>query len=350
MERLHDTGRRGFASDNHAGVHPEVLDALATVNGGHVGAYGADPYTAHLQTVMHRHFGEQASCWPVFNGTGANVVALSAMTDRWDAVIATGHAHIHTDECGAPEKVAGIKVVTVPTADAIMTPALLDREARGFGFEHHAQPRVVSLTQSTEVGTVHSPDQVRALADHAHALGMLVHVDGARIANAAAALGVSLREITTDCGVDVLSLGGTKAGLMGAEAVVVLDPGAVRRLDFVRKLSMQLGSKMRFLSAQLVTLYDGDLWLRSGERANAMARRLGDALDGVAEVRVTQPVAANAVFATIPPEVTVRLQARYPFYVWDEATGEVRLMCSWDTTEADVDGFVAALREELGRG
>ncbi|AKT50513.1 threonine aldolase family protein [Arsenicicoccus sp. oral taxon 190] len=349
MERLHDVTRTGFASDNYAGVHPAVLDALAVVNGGHVGSYGADPYTAALQDVTRRHFGEQASCWPVFNGTGANVVALSAMTDRWDAVIATGHAHIHVDECGAPEKVAGIKVVTVDSPDAIMTPALIDREAYGFGFEHHAQPRVVSITQSTEVGTVHTLEQVRAVTEHAHALGMVIHMDGARIANAAAALKVSLREMTTDVGVDVVSLGGTKAGLMGVEAVVVVNPDAVRRMDFVRKLSMQLASKMRFLSAQLLALYSEDLWLETARHANAMARRLGEGLRALDGVTLTQEVAANGVFAVIPPQVTLRMQAHYPFYVWDEATHVVRLMCSWDTTPEDVDGFVAALAEELAR-
>ena len=347
LDRLHDADRRGFASDNYAGVHPEVLEALATANGGHVGSYGADPYTEALKDVVRGHFGENASCWPTFNGTGANVVALSAMTDRWDSVICSSHAHIHTDECGAPEKVAGIKIVDVESPDGRLTPERIDREAYGFGFEHHAQPRVVSVTQSTEVGTLYTPDQLSAVCEHAHALGMFVHLDGARIANAAAALGCSLADLTTDVGVDVVSLGGTKAGLMGVEAVVVVNPDAVRRLEFVRKLSTQLPSKMRFMSAQLLTLYAGDLWLESGRHANAMARRLGEALRGIDGVTVTQEVAANAVFAVLPPQVTLRMQARYPFYVWKEATGEVRLMCSWDTTEGDVDGFAEALRAEM---
>lgn len=349
LPRLHDPARRGFASDNHAGVHPEVLHALATANEGHVGAYGADPYTEALQDVTRHHFGEQAVCYPVFNGTGANVVALTAMTDRWDAVICTATAHAHVDECGAPEKVAGLKLLPVPSDDGKLTPALIDREARGFGDEHHAQPRVVTLTQSTELGTVYTVEQLRAVCEHAHGLGLSVHLDGARLANAAAALGLPLRALTTDVGVDVLSWGGTKNGLLGAEAVVVLSPDAVRQPRFVRKLSTQLASKMRFVSAQLLALHTGDLWLEAARRANAMARRLTTGLDGAPGVRVTQTPDANAVFAVLPAETTARLQRRWPFYVWDEATGEVRLMCSWDTTEEDVDGFVAAVWAETAR-
>lgn len=346
VRRLHDPTRRGFASDNSAGVHREVLQALATANGGHVGAYGADPYTEALQDVARRHFGEQAECYPVFNGTGANVVALSAMTDRWDAVICTDGAHVHVDECGAPEKVAGVKMLPVPSPDGRLTPELIDRQAHGFGVEHHAQPRVVTVSQSTELGTVYTPDQLRAVCEHAHGLGLSVHLDGARLANAAAALDVPLRAVTTDAGVDVVSWGGTKNGLLGAEAVVVLNPDAVRQPRFVRKLSTQLASKMRFVSAQLLALHEGDLWLESARRANRMARRLADGVAAVPGARLTQSPDANGVFAVLPPGATERLQERWPFHVWNPATGEVRLMCAWDTTEEDVDGFVAALREE----
>ncbi|WP_188534529.1 threonine aldolase family protein [Kocuria dechangensis] len=349
VPRLHDPARRGFASDNYAGVHPEVLQALATANEGHVGAYGADPYTEALQDVARRHFGEQAVCYPLFNGTGANVVALSAMTDRWDAAICTATAHAHVDECGAPEKVGGVKMLPVPTPDGKLTPELVDREAHGFGFEHHAQPRVVTVTQSTELGTLYTPEELRAVCDHAHGKGMTVHLDGARLANAAAALDVPLRELTTDAGVDVVSWGGTKNGLMGAEAVVVVNPDAVRQARFVRKLSTQLASKMRFVSAQLLALYSGDLWVTAARRANSMAHRLSDGLAEVPGVRVTQAPQANAVFAVLPADVTARMQERYAFYVWDEATGEVRLMCSWDTSPRDVQGFVDALREEMAR-
>ncbi|WP_226346455.1 threonine aldolase family protein [Agilicoccus flavus] len=346
LTRLHDADFRGFASDNYSGVHPEVLEALTLANGGHQRAYGADAYTAALADAVRREFGDRAEVYPVFNGTGANVVSLDLMTQRWDSVVCARSAHINTDECGAPEKIAGLKLETVETPDGKLTPELVDRVAYGWGDEHHAQPAVVSVTQSTELGTLYTPDELRAVADHAHAKGMRVHLDGARLANAAVALGVPLRAITTDVAVDVLSFGGTKNGLMGAEAVVVLDPDAVSRPLFARKLNGQLASKMRFLSVQLLTLLEGELWRRGAGHANDMARRLADAVRDIDGVRLTREPAANAVFAILPPEVTRRVQARYPFYVWDEATGEVRWMCSFDTTEGDVAGFADALREE----
>lgn len=340
---------RAFASDNYAGVHPEVMSAIAAANGDHMVSYGDDPLTERLGEVMRAHFGEQAQVFPVFNGSGANVVSLMAMTDRWDAVVCTESAHINVDECGAPEKLGGIKLLPVDAPDAKLTPELVERKAWGFDDPHHAQPAVVSLTQSTELGTVYTPEEIAAVADQAHAKGMSVHLDGARIANAAASLGLPLRDFTTDAGVDVLSLGGTKNGAMGAEAVVVINPDSVRGVDYVRKLSGQLASKMRYISAQLLALYDGDLWQRSAAHANAMASRLADAVRDLEGVRVTQPTQANAVFAVLPRAVADRLRQRYRFYDWDAATGEVRWMCAFDTTEADVDRFVAALREELAR-
>ena len=340
---------RAFASDNYASVHPEVMSAIAAANGDHMVSYGDDPLTERLGEVMRAHFGEQAQVFPVFNGSGANVVSLMAMTDRWDAVVCTESAHINVDECGAPEKLGGIKLLPVDAPDAKLTPELVERKAWGFDDPHHAQPAVVSLTQSTELGTVYTPEEIAAVADQAHAKGMSVHLDGARIANAAASLGLPLRDFTTDAGVDVLSLGGTKNGAMGAEAVVVINPDSVCGVDYVRKLSGQLASKMRYISAQLLALYDGDLWQRSAAHANAMASRLADAVRDLEGVRVTQPTQANAVFAVLPRAVADRLRQRYRFYDWDAATGEVRWMCAFDTTEADVDRFVAALREELAR-
>ncbi|GAB3294352.1 threonine aldolase [Epidermidibacterium keratini] len=340
---------RAFASDNYAGVHPEVMAAIAEANGGHVTSYGDDPYTERLGEVMRSHFGEQAQTFPVFNGSGANVVSLMAMTDRWDAVICTETSHINVDECGAPEKLGAIKLLPVEAPDGKLTPELIDRKAWGFGDAHHAQPAVVSLTQGTELGTVYTPDEIAAVTEHADSKGMVVHVDGARIANAAAGLGLPLRAFTTDVGVDVLSVGGTKNGAMGAEAVVVLNPGTVRGVDYVRKLSAQLASKMRFISAQLIALYDGDLWQRSAEHANAMAARLAVAVQGLDGVRITQQTQANAVFAVLSRPVAERLRERFRFYDWNAATGEVRWMCAFDTTENDVDAFVAALREELAR-
>lgn len=348
-KRRHDPGIRGFASDNYAGAHPEVLAALALANGGHQSAYGDDEYTAHLQQTVRSHFGPRAEAYPVFNGTGANVISLQALTDRWGAVICAETAHINVDECGAPERVGGLKLLTVPTEDGKLTPELIDREAHGWDDEHRAMPQVVSITQNTELGTVYSVEEIRAICDHAHERGMKVHMDGARIANAAAALDRPMRAFTNAAGVDVLSLGGTKNGMIFGEAVVVLNPDAVRAMKHLRKLSMQLASKMRFISAQWDALLSGDLWLRNARHSNAMARRLAEGVKDVDGVEILYPVHANAVFARLPNEVSERLQKRYRFYFWNEAAGDVRWMCSFDTSEEDVDGFVAALREEMGR-
>ncbi|MBA0052545.1 low specificity L-threonine aldolase [Streptomyces sp. AJS327] len=347
--RRHDPEVRGFASDNYAGAHPEVLEAIALANGGHQTAYGGDDYTGHLQQVIRSHFGRRAEAFPVFNGTGANVVSLQALTDRRGAVICADSAHIHVDECGAPERVGGLKLLTVPGEHGKLTPELVDREAHGWDDEHRAMPQVVSLTQSTELGTLYTPDEIRTLCDHAHERGMWVHLDGARLANAAAALDTPMRAFTNAAGVDVLSLGGTKNGLLFGEAVVVLNPDAVRGMAHLRKLSMQLASKMRFVSAQWEALLAGDLWLRNAQNANAMARRLAEGVATVDGVEILHPVEANVVFARLPHEVSERLQKRYRFYFWDEAAGDVRWMCSFDTTGADVDGFVTALREEMGQ-
>ncbi|WP_439564537.1 threonine aldolase family protein [Microcella sp.] len=357
MTRIHDTTRRGFASDNYAGVHPEVLAALAEVNGGHQIAYGEDEYTARLAEVIKAEFGEQAEVFPVFNGTGANVLSLTALMPRWGAVIASGTAHIHTDEGGAPERVSGLKLFTVPTPDGKLTPELVDTEAFGWGDEHRAQPLAVSITNTTEVGTVYTPDEVRALADHAHAHGMALHLDGARVWNAAAALGTSLRTFTADAGVDILSLGGTKNGLMGAEAIVVLDPARVDGLIYLRKMNMQLASKMRFISAQLLTLFDEGLGIRSAMHANAMAARLRAGLEGMlangsvpaGSLGFSQATQANAVFALLSNDAADRIRERVRFYDWDRARGEVRWMCAFDTTEADIDGFLEVVRQELTR-
>jgi threonine aldolase len=344
---LHDPTTRGFASDNYAGVHPEVLEALARANGGHQIAYGEDVYTARLQEVLRDHFGAQAEAFPVFNGTGANVVGLQSMLPRWGAVVCASTAHIHTDENAAPERVAGLKLLTVPTPDGKLTPELIDVEAWGWGDEHRAQPLAVSITQTTELGTAYSVDEIAAITEHAHSLGMRVHLDGSRISNAAASLDAPLRAFTTDAGVDVVSLGGTKNGLLYGEAVVVLNPEAVAGIPFLRKLDMQLASKMRFVSAQLIALYEGDLWLRSASHANAMAARLRSAVEGLPGVTLTQATQSNAVFAIVPAGVADRLRESFRFYDCNPATGEVRWMCAFDTTPDDIDAFAAALRREL---
>ncbi len=348
MTSLHDPSVRDFTSDNCAGVHPEVLAAIVEANGGHQLSYGADVYTARLKEVFRRHFGEQAVAYPVFNGTGANVVGLQSMTERWSAVICPESAHINMDECGAPEKVGGLKLLPVATTDGKLTPELIDREAWGWDDEHRARPSVVAITQSTELGTVYTPGEVAAVCAHAHDHGMTVHMDGSRLANAAAALDVPLKTFTTDAGVDVLSFGGTKNGLMFGEAIVVLNPDAARGIEYLRKAAMQLSSKMRFASAQLIALLDGDLWLDNARHSNAMARRLYEAVRGIPGVEAPRAPQANAVFAVVDPTVAERLRKRYHFETWDRAIGTVRWMCTFDTTEGDVDAFAAALAEAAG--
>ncbi|MFD5107799.1 threonine aldolase family protein [Streptomyces cinereoruber] len=347
--RHHDPSVRGFASDNYAGAHPEVLAALALANEGHQVAYGEDQYTDHLQRIVHSHFGPSAEAFPVFNGTGANVTALQTLTDRWGAVICAESAHINVDEGGAPERMGGLKLLTVPTPDGKLTPELIDRQAWGWEDEHRAMPQVVSITQNTELGTVYTVDEIRAIVEHAHAKGMKVHLDGARIANAAASLDVPMRAFTNAVGVDVLSYGGTKNGMVFGEAVIVLNPDAVSHMKHLRKLSMQLASKMRFVSVQLEALLAKDLWLRNARHSNAMAQRLAAGVRALDGVEILYPVQANAVFARLPHEVSRRLQERFRFYFWDEAAGDVRWMCAFDTTEDDVDAFLQALKEELAR-
>jgi threonine aldolase len=338
---------RGFASDNHAGALPEVLDAVARANSGHAVSYGGDEWTARVEELFRREFGPEARTALVFNGTGANVVGLQALCRPFQAVVCASTSHLNVDECGAPERVAGLKLLAVDTPDGKLTPDLVEPRLVRFGDEHAVQPRVVSITQSTELGTLYTPDEIRALADQAHAHGLLLHVDGARLANAAAALGASLSALTTDVGVDALSFGGTKNGLLFGEAVVFLRAGLGDEVAFLRKQSMQLASKMRFLAAQFEVLLTDSLWLRPAAHANAMAARLAAALADVDGVEITQRVQANAVFAVAPRAATAELQERWRFYVWDERTGEVRWMCSWDTTEEDVDAFVADVRQAL---
>ena len=344
MTTLHDPTRIDFGSDNYAGAHPEVLAALAEANGGHVTAYGADPYTARLAEVLSDRLGRPAQVFPVFNGTGANVVALQSMLPRWGAVVCAATAHINTDENGAPERVGGIKLIPVPTPDGKLTPELVERHGRPLHDEHRAEPGVVSVTQSTELGTVYTVQELKAVADAAHALGLRVHVDGTRLANAAASLGVDLAALTGEASVDVLSLGATKLGAVVGDAIVVLEPAAVDGVAYLRKVDTQLASKMRFASAQLLALYEGDLWLRNASHANAMAARLRAGLETIPGVEPTQATQANALFVRLPVGLAAHLRERWHFYDWADG-GEVRLMCAFDTPEADVDAFVASARE-----
>jgi threonine aldolase len=343
------SGPRGFASDNFSGAHPEVLGAIARANEGHAVAYGGDPWTERAAGLFRHHFGEDARTFLVFNGTAANVLCLRAAARPGAAVICSETAHMNVDECGAPERLAGVKLLTLSTGDGKLTPDAAGKRITRIGDQHAVQPRLVSISQATELGTRYTPQETQALADLCHERGMLLHVDGARLANAAAGLGTSLGALTAEVGVDLLSFGGTKNGLLCGDAAVILRPELAEGFEYLRKQSGQLASKMRFLAAQFEALLgEGDLWLRNAEHANAMAQRLRAAVDGVPGVEVTQPTEANAVFARLPRAAIERLRSELPgeipFYIWDGRTGEVRWMCSWDTTEDDVDRFAAAVR------
>jgi len=339
---------RSFASDNNAGVHPEVLKSLVAVNEGHVVGYGDDPYTASAESLFRRHFGEDIVVFFVFNGTAANCLSLKALTESYDAVICAEGAHINVDECGAPEKFTGCKLIPVRAQEGKLTVEAVRSAYHGIGDQHHVQPRVISITQATEVETVYKPDEIRRLADFAHEHAMFLHVDGARVANAAASLGLNLRDSTRDLGVDVLSFGATKNGGMGAEAVVFFDAKFAADFKFYRKQGMQLASKMRFLSAQFEALFKDDLWLQNARHSNRMAQLLKRELSKIAGVKIVYKVEANGVFAQIPRRVIAKLQKRYFFYVWDEKRSVVRWMCSWDTTESDVKQFVEFLGQKIG--
>ena len=338
--------RRSFASDNNAGVHPEIVDAIRTVNEGHVVAYGDDEITARAVKLFKKHFGKDIEVFFVFGGTGANTLGLKAITKPYQAVVCAETAHINVDECGAPEKFTGCKLLAQQTPDGKLRLEQLEPLVHVFGNEHHVQPRVVSISQATEMGTVYRKDELKAIAKFAHANNMLLQVDGARLANAAASLDTSLKSITVDAGVDVLSFGGTKNGMIYGEAVVFFDPKLARDFKYIRKQGMHLPSKMRFISAQFETLLSGDLWHRSASHANRMARLLGSELEKVPEgkITLTQKVEANGVFAVIPKQFIPQLQKKYFFYVWNEAISEVRLMCSFDTTEEDIHEFVGLVR------
>lgn len=342
---LHPAEARGFASDNFAGVHPRVLERLAAVNRGHARAYGDDAATARMRAAFSRLFGQEVATHLVFNGTAANNLALMAFAKPYGAVVCADVAHLANDESTAPERFLGMRLLPVPSAEGKVTPAALEGAlGRGHGV-HGAKPVALTLTQPTELGTVYSVEELRALVALAHGRGLGVHVDGARLGCAVAALGVSPRALLVDTGVDALSFGGTKQGMLCGEAVVFLRPGIGDDFPYWQKHGMQLASKMRFVSAQLEALLEDDLWIENGRRANAMAQRLLGAVRTLPGVQVVHPVQANSVFARIPPELIAPLQRRTFFWPWDEAAGIVRWMCAFDTEPEDVDRFVESWRE-----
>lgn len=348
MEQLHDPARQHFGSDNYAGIHPEILEAIARANGGHVGGYGGDPYSARLAELARERHGAGARLYPVFNGTGANVLALQAAARPWQTVVAPVSAHICTDENGALERVAGVTIARLPHHDGKLVPEQIRDLPHDPAFVHGHQPAVVTISNTTELGAVYTPDETRAIAEAAHERGWLLHVDGSRISNAAAANSCSIAELTSGAGADLASLGATKNGALGVEAVLVVRPEAVPGIEYLQKIDLQLGSKSRFLAAQLLAMFEGDLWLRCAGHANAMAARLAERLAGIPGVEVPVRPGANAVFAIMPTELAAAARREFAFYDWPEAPGMVRLMTAWDTSEASVDRLAALLREAAG--
>lgn len=339
--------KRSFASDNNAGVHPKVMEAIAAANDGHVVAYGDDPYTDEAVKLFREQFGKDVDIYFVFGGTGANVLGLKAVTEPHHAIICAETAHINVDECGAPEKFTGCKLLSLPTKNGKITVEQMLPFLDAVGFEHHVQPRVISVSQSTEMGTVYQPRELKKLSEFAHKNGMLLHMDGARIANAAASLRKNFRSLTRDVGVDVLSFGGAKNGMMYGEAIVFFDQSLAKDFKYTRKQGTHLPSKMRFISAQFSALLSNDLWRVNAEHANDMAKLLAQELGRIPQVELTQPVESNGVFARLPKKYIATLQKRYFFYVWNEQTSEVRFMTSFDTTPDDISDFVALVKKTL---
>jgi threonine aldolase len=339
--------RRGFASDNNAGVHPDVLREMECVNIGHAIGYGSDIYTEKANEIFRNQFGGSAEVFFVFNGTAANVLGISGLTRPWNSIITSDSAHIEQDECGAPERFTGCKVLTVETTDGKITTGLLEKHMHGFDFEHHSQPKVISITQSTEMGTVYTVAEIKRISDFAHRNRMLLHMDGARIANAAVHLNLPFKAFTTDAGVDVLSFGGTKNGMMFGEAICFLTKGYAENFKYIRKQGMQLASKMRFISAQYLAYFNNELWKVNATHSNAMAQMLYEGVKDIKGLRVTQAVQSNGVFVIIPKDVADALSKEYFFYPWNEKTSEYRWMTSWDTTKEDIEKFTELLKKLL---
>ena len=339
---------RSFASDNNATVHPEVLEAIRRANAGHAVGYGDDPHTESAVGKFREQFGADVEVFFVFNGTAANVLSLQALTRPYHAVLCPELSHIYTDECGAPEKFTGCKLVPLPAPEGKLTVETVAQAYHGIGDQHHVQPRVISITQSTEMGTVYDPAEIEQLAKFAHQRNMFLHMDGARISNAVAAQRLTLKQATRDLGVDVLSFGGTKNGLMGVEAVVFFRPELSQDFLFVRKQGMQLASKMRYMSAQMEALLTNDLWRRNAEHANGMARLLEQEVRQIPRIKIVYPVQANGVFAQLPREAIDKIKERYFFYVWSEEDSVARWMCSFDTTEDDVREFARFVEGAVG--
>ena len=338
---------RGFVSDNNSGIHPEILKSIERANSGHVVAYGDDIYTTRAVSKVREHFGDDVEVFFVLTGTAANVLGLSQITDTYNSIICAETAHINVDECGAPEKYSGCKLLPVQTANGKLTIENIKKYIHGFEFEHSSQPKVISISQPTELGTVYSIDETVKLSDYAHKYNMLLHMDGARLSNAAVSLGVGFEELTADAGVDILSFGGTKNGMLFGESIIIINNSLADNFKYIRKQGMQLASKMRFISAQFERYLTDDLWKVNAEHANKMALLLYEELSGLPKIEITQKVESNGVFAVLPGKYIEALQKEYFFYIWDEEKSEVRWMTSFDTTEEDIYGFVKLLRNTV---
>jgi threonine aldolase len=339
--------KRGFASDNNSGIHPAILKAIEDANIGHSTGYGEDIWTKEAITLFKKEFGDFTEVYFVLTGTGANILGLMSVIHSFNSVICAETSHIQTDECGAPEKFTGSKIIPVPTSDGKVYPQQIEKHLHGFGFEHHAQPGVISITQATELGTLYSVDEIKALSHIAHQHGMFLHMDGARIANAAVALNLSFREFTVDAGVDVLSFGGTKNGLMLGEAVLFFNNELAGFTKYYRKQAAQLYSKMRFVSAQFIPYLRDQIWKTNAAHSNQMAKLLESEIRKIDEITITQKVESNGVFAIVPKELIPILQQEYFFYTWDDVRNEVRWMTSFDTTEEDILNFSSLLKKYI---
>ncbi len=334
-----------FGSDNHSGVAPEIMEAINKANTGFSIAYGQDELTLKAQEIFKEMFGKDSSVFFVFNGTGANILALKAMTNSHNSILCPETAHINVDECGAPEKLTGCKLIPLPQKDGKVTCDTVKKELKGFGFQHHSQPKVLSVSQPTELGTLYTKEEISSLAQLMHSVDGYLHIDGSRISNASAALGMKVGEFTKDCGADALSFGGTKNGMMIGEAVVFFKKELAQNFMYIRKQAAQLYSKNRFIAAQFIAFLNNDLNIRLATHSNDMAKYLEKSLSGIKEVKITRPVQTNAVFAILPQEIASRLNEKHYFYVWDEFSGEVRWMCSFNTTKEDIDLFVCDLKD-----
>lgn len=335
---------KSFASDNNSGVHPLIMEAIVNANQGHAVGYGDDKWTKKADECLEGIFGKDVEPYYAFNGTGSNMIALQAATRPFHSIVSAATGHINVDECGAPAKFTSCMVKEVATLDGKLTPELINEQLHGFGDQHHSQPKVIYLSQATELGTVYTAEELKAISDLAHSHNMYVHMDGSRLANACAYLDVGMKELSRDCGVDILSLGGTKNGMMMGEAVIAFCPELAENLKYYRKQSAQLYSKMRYLSAQFTAYFQDNLWLKNARNANEMAAFLANGIKDISGINITQQLESNAIFLTMPKEVIQKMQETYFFYIWNEERNEVRLVCSWDTTKEDVDAFISHLK------